>query len=786
MSLTRVKFENLNTNVIVFNDNIVVSNYANPNSLDIGELYDRSGQSKSNVAVIWQESTSSFRLAYTSSDGTPGANITVTGNANVRVGNLYAESINWANGSAFTSSTPGGSDTQLQYNSSGSFAGASGLTTNGTNLTSTGTIAAVTVNAATIGNSGATLTGTLSTAAQTSITSLGTLTGLTLSGTLNGTIVQATTIGNSGAALTGATVTATTTVNGPLNGTLGVAGGNTAVVTTLSATSNATVSGLTVNSSAVVNNSLQSLGGIQNTPIGNATASTATFTTATAATINAGTVNAATIGNSGATLTGTIQTAAQSNITSVGTLTGLTVGGTVNAATLQAATIGNVGASFTGNGYGLSSIVTAGTATYVTNATQSNITAVGTLTGLTLSGTLNGTTLQAATIGNASAVFTGATYTASSSFNGPHNGTLGVAGGNTAIVSTLSATGNATVSALTVNNSATITTLGISGNATIGNILSNNYYFANGAPFVSSVPGGTTGQFQYNTSTNFGGSAYFNYVSGNGQIIANAGINSTSNVTGTMLVTGGVGTTGNIYAENFFYANGVAVGSTTFTVITANTQNGDNTTTAFTVPIGNATTAGTIVAINGVLQQTTTAYSVTSANATASVFTFTEAPTVTDVIDFRVMSTTTIVETSVSSGTATFVTGNTQSNINAVGTLTSITTSGAIINDGSSVTVGTGGGTMDSWSGSTYKAAKYVVTARDSGSTTWTTLEALVVTNGNANAAITTYGIVNAGTSGTPQVSLSASASGGTVTVTAAGAAAGTVVNFGKNYIVGS
>ena len=247
-----------------------------------------------------------------------------------------------------------------------------------------------------------------------------------------------------------------------------------------------------------------------------------------------------------------------------------------------------------------------------------------------------------------------------------------------------------------------------------------------------------------------------------------------------------LGVTGNITGGGFFFANGTPVGTPTFTVITSNTQTGDNTTTAFTVPVGNATTAGTIVAINGVLQQTTTAYSVTSANATASIFTFTEAPTSTDVIDFRVMATTTIAQTSVSSGTATYVTANTQSNITAVGTLTSITTSGAIINNGGSVTVGTGGGTMDSWSGSTYKAAKYVVTARDSGSTTWTTLEALVVTNGSANAAITTYGIVNAGTSGTPQVSLSASATGGTVTVTATGAAAGTVVNFGKNYIVGS
>ena len=48
------------------------------------------------------------------------------------------------------------------------------------------TVTATTVNAGTIGNSGATLTGTLSTAAQTSVTSLGTFTGLTLSGTITG------------------------------------------------------------------------------------------------------------------------------------------------------------------------------------------------------------------------------------------------------------------------------------------------------------------------------------------------------------------------------------------------------------------------------------------------------------------------------------------------------------------------------------------------------------------------------------------------------------------------
>jgi hypothetical protein len=64
----------------------------------------------------------------------------------------------------------------------------------GGNISSTGisslstinatTVNASTVNAATIGNSGATLTGTISTASQTNITSLGTLSGLTIAGDL--------------------------------------------------------------------------------------------------------------------------------------------------------------------------------------------------------------------------------------------------------------------------------------------------------------------------------------------------------------------------------------------------------------------------------------------------------------------------------------------------------------------------------------------------------------------------------------------------------------------------
>jgi len=59
----------------------------------------------------------------------------------------------------------------------------SGTTTTVNTETAT-TINATTVQAVTIGNTGATLTGTLSTAAQTNVTSVGTLTGLTVSGAI--------------------------------------------------------------------------------------------------------------------------------------------------------------------------------------------------------------------------------------------------------------------------------------------------------------------------------------------------------------------------------------------------------------------------------------------------------------------------------------------------------------------------------------------------------------------------------------------------------------------------
>ena len=127
------------------------------------------------------------------------------------------------------------------------------------NITSLGTLTALTVNGTATANtfSATTIAGTLTTAAQNNITSLGTLTSLTVNGTATANTFSATTI----------------------NGTLGTA----------------------------AQNNITSLGSLNSLNV---------IGTATAGTLSATTIN------------GTLGTAAQNSITSVGTLTGLTVSGT--------------------------------------------------------------------------------------------------------------------------------------------------------------------------------------------------------------------------------------------------------------------------------------------------------------------------------------------------------------------------------------------------------------------------------------------------------------------------
>ena len=288
MALTRPLLSQLNTNIIAFSDNMMVINAGNVANRDLGMVFDRSVNSQSNVALFWQESSSSFTFAQTTSSGLNNANIVVGLTANVVLGNIIlagngSAGIFYANGSVFSGGgggTPGGVNGQLQYNNLGVFAGAAGATFNGTNVSVTGFNVN---NSATIGT-------TLGVSGGIQNTPIGNTTPST---------ALFTTVGSSG----NATVSALT-VNA--NATIG---------TTLGVTGNVNGSSITLTGSLTARGPGDFDGGLQSTPIGNASASTGVFTS----------VSAATIGNAGATLTGTIQTAAQTNITSVGTLSSLSV-----------------------------------------------------------------------------------------------------------------------------------------------------------------------------------------------------------------------------------------------------------------------------------------------------------------------------------------------------------------------------------------------------------------------------------------------------------------------------
>ena len=380
MALTRPLLSQLNTNIIAFSDNLMVINAGNVANRDLGIVFDRSVNSNPNVALFWQESSSSFTFAQTTSSGLDNANIVVGLTANVVLGNIIlagngSAGIFYANGSVFGGGgggTPGGNSGQLQYNNLGVFAGAAGATFNGTNVSVTGfnvnNSATIGTTLGVTGNITGSVISSTNNGAGTNFkvgddTWLGDINlGNTLSirGQQDGTQAYVVfgntntqTLGRSGAGAL--TYQGGFTAQGGLQNTpIGNATPSTALFTTVGSSGNTTVSALTVNATATIGTTLGVTGningssitltgslvargpgdfdgGLQSTPIGNAAASTGQFTTIGATgTFTGTTINAAAIGNAGATLTGTIQTAAQTNITSVGTLTALTVSGALS------------------------------------------------------------------------------------------------------------------------------------------------------------------------------------------------------------------------------------------------------------------------------------------------------------------------------------------------------------------------------------------------------------------------------------------------------------------------
>jgi len=338
-------------------------------------------------AVTWSSTGKANIFLIESTDNAEGVGtsgyLNVTGNitaiAGIKTDNYY-----YANGSPVDFQQPAGSNTEVIFNDDGDFGADATFTFDtDTNILSAPIVTATTLN------------GTLGTAAQTAITSVGTLSGLTVTNPITGSIT-----GSSGSATgTAATVTTAAQPNITSTGTLtaltvtgNVGAGNvngTGGVFTY-------VSGDGANLTSLAGSEV--IGEVDFAQVANAVAGAnvsgevdfaATANAVAGANVSgevdfAATANAVAGANvSGtvalATTSGTVSTAAQPNITSVGTLSGLSINGTLTAVNITA----NTGI-FTGDGSGLTDIAGAnvsGAVALATSATSANAVAGANVSG---------------------------------------------------------------------------------------------------------------------------------------------------------------------------------------------------------------------------------------------------------------------------------------------------------------------------------------------------------------------------------------------------------------------
>lgn len=340
------------------------------------------------------------------------------------------------------------------------------------------------------------ITGTLQTAAQPNITSLGTI------GSLIATTAAITNLSTGNAQITGGAVN-----NTPIGQTTTAAGS----FTTLSASG-----GITGTLQTAAQPNITSLGTLTNLTIsGNLTVAGILATS-----LNAQSGNIQTTGTViGTNLQGTLTTAAQPNITSVGTLTTLSVTG------------GITGSTLTGT---------------LQTAAQPNVTSLGTLTGLTVSGTQSITNAtQSAGTGSGALVVTGGVGIGKNLYVGGDTtitGNLTILGTQNVVNSTTLAIVDPVVDIGTGANNAPLTT----DDAVDRGIRANYYKGSAKAAFFGFQS--STQAFEYLTDATVS-SGVFSGTAGKGVFgslsLSNA-TPSTSATTGTLVSSGGVGITGNL------------------------------------------------------------------------------------------------------------------------------------------------------------------------------------------------------------------------------------------------
>ena len=233
----------------------------------------------------------------------------------------------------------------------------------------------------------------------------------------------------------------------------------------------------------------------------------------------------------------------------------------------------------------------------------------------------------------------------------------------------------------------------------------------------------------------------------------------------------------------FYSGSGWESASNSFTVVTVDSFTGDGSTLVYTLS-QSSSTAGLLVAINGVIQQPTVAYGVTG----GTTLTFTEAPAADDVIDARVITTTYRVN-ELAEGNTSILLVDTGSDGNVVIKTDGVTR--AFVNDYvigenlptvvtiANVSVGNSETVIDEWPLATYRSARYTIQASHA-SAGYEISEVAIVHNGSA-AFKTQYGLTYTGGSSLGTVNVTVQS--GNVQLTYTGSNTANTVRVAPTYI---
>lgn len=149
-----------------------------------------------------------------------------------------------------------------------------------------------------------------------------------------------------------------------------------------------------------------------------------------------------------------------------------------------------------------------------------------------------------------------ANITASGVFTGDGGGLSNIAGANiTGQVANALVAGTVTANAQpNITSVGILSSLSVSGNAAVGGILTNNYYYANGAPVDFQQAAGSNTQVQFNDNNDFGASPNFTFNTATDTLFAT---NVTGNGSGLSSITGAnvTGQVGNALVAGTVYTN---------------------------------------------------------------------------------------------------------------------------------------------------------------------------------------------------------------------------------------